>query len=1344
MKKLYTLLTLLVAAHLAALQPPKVPTENGSLAAKTKNRYKPADANVVSTLAELQTRADAATNPALNRMVTAWSNAPQVLGPNTLVYLDQRTGGPAGVQPDGFPWIPGTGMNNRLTRADMAKYEATLKASDRVRDVPDANGVNQAVLERIARDFMTAHPAWFPVPQNQLQLVLLDLEPNHFVRHASFKQVVGGIEVDGARLLFSLNHGNLVSFGGDFFSPVTIATAPALTEAGAIASALRYAGVTPESLSGAATIRLNIVIDQDGGAVPGGGYTHRLVYAVTFRVPNENGTWEAEVDARTGDVIGFRDSNEYGQIVGGVQPNSNDGICPTGCEQLNYPMPFANTGLPNPNQFTDTGGNYNAATGAVTTTLNGQYVRITDTCGAISETVTAPANMNLGSGPGTDCVKPVNGNPLPHSNGDTHSTRDAFYNVNKLKEQVRGWRPTFVFNNAQVTVNVNLAQTCNAYWNGSLNMFNDAGSACRNTGEIAMIFDHELGHGYDGAESGASRPGEAFADDVASLFHHDSCIGRGFFKNQTCGGYGDACLTCTGVRGSDWTLHKGSGTITAPVPRPHTILDLQAGNQTAPNTTMECPAGTDICNFETHCAAYPITESVWDAATIDMPHNAIPVNGGAACAGTSPGNPVSQALAWNLMAKYFWLSAPTLTSQYTCVTNGTAGCGAATLFRLVKVQDDTDGNLTNGTQHAAELQCAFARHTTGCTTDTNTDQLSCPAIGTPTVTTTPGSGTVQLNWGTVAGVNTWRVLRNEESCGAGYAVIAAALPAGTLTFTDTGLQTGRTYFYQVQAIGLNAACEGTPSACVAEKPFIYTTPTLTSTTASAANQVTVSWTTGAAPAPRFNVYRDRNTCALANFNYVGNFNPTPLATLVAASPYVDNAITGAGLTYAYVVAGTGLDGLNETDRSNCLEVIPTGTCTIPPTFAGVTTATNTPGATCTITLNWTAGASICGSGSLTYNIYRSTVPGFVPSGANRIATGVAGASYVDAVGTTYNITYYYKVRAVDSVGNEETNTIEVSDKPTGTITVAYSQDFEAGAGGWAHDAANTTATTGNWVFVNPVGTAFQPEDDHTPGAGVNCMFTAQNPTGAAGIDDVDGGVSTGTSVAINTSAVPVASGVLEFWYFHGSSVAGDDGGAAGDFMFIDLSNNNGATYPTRLVNFGDVAVAPNWTKYSAPIPAGYFVTQMRLRLQVSDGVAVGDVEEGGIDDVRVYSSAACATGAVRPPEVTSTSPNAMTASKGTNPALIVLNFLDMAGAVGYNVYEGNLPIAGTYSHGGAAGNVCAAATTLAAGRRTTAAAGIGTAGSHYYLVSQYTTLEGPSGFDSSAVEIPVAQNTCAP
>jgi hypothetical protein len=318
------------------------------------------------------------------------------------------------------------------------------------------------------------------------------------------------------------------------------------------------------------------------------------------------------------------------------------------------------------------------------------------------------------------------------------------------------------------------------------------------------------------------------------------------------------------------------------------------------------------------------------------------------------------------------------------------------------------------------------------------------------------------------------------------------------------------------------------------------------------------------------------------------------------------------------------------------------------------------------------------------------------------------------------------VRAVDSAGNEDANTVQVTDKPTGALTVHYSDDFE-GATGWAHQTTGSTATTGAWIVGDPVGTNYQPEDDHTAGAGTKCFYTAANPAGADGTDDVDGGLVIGTSPVINTSAVP-ASGVLEFWYFNGLSVAN-----ANNFFKVDLSSNGGSSYTTNIINNNNTTRGNAWTRYSAPLTI--FNANFRIRLQAQD--STGSIVEAGIDDVRIYSSASCATGAARPGEVTAT-------GKGSTAGTVVLNFADMAGATGYNVYEGALPLTGgAYSHG-TTGNVCAAATTLAAGRRSTAAAGIGTAGSHYYLVTQYTTVEGPSGFNSSSVEIDPSKSTCAP
>ena len=263
------------------------------------------------------------------------------MGPRTIINIDLRTGGPLSVQPDGFPWIPGTGVNNKLTRDDMARYHTDLAADPG--DPPNADGVNQAVLERIAREFMSAHPGWFPVPQEQLVASPGLPDPGYYVRHVLFTQVVNGVPVEDAELIFNIGHGNLLSFGGQYLGPVTAATTPALTPADARRAALLHAGLSEKQVAWTGTT-LQLVIVDNGRATAGGGYAHRLVHQATFTATGMTGTWRTEVDALTGEIVSFQDINDYGTIIGGVQPLSNDGICPTGCEQAGYPMPFADAG----------------------------------------------------------------------------------------------------------------------------------------------------------------------------------------------------------------------------------------------------------------------------------------------------------------------------------------------------------------------------------------------------------------------------------------------------------------------------------------------------------------------------------------------------------------------------------------------------------------------------------------------------------------------------------------------------------------------------------------------------------------------------------------------------------------------------------------------------------------------------------------------------------------------------------------------------------------------------------------------------------------------------------------
>ncbi len=114
--------------------------------------------------------------------------------------------------------------------------------------------------------------------------------------------------------------------------------------------------------------------------------------------------------------------------------------------------------------------------------------------------------------------------------------------------------------------------------------------------------------------------------------------------------------------------------------------------------------------------------------------------------------------------------------------------------------------------------------------------------------------------------------------------------------------------------------------------------------------------------------------------------------------------------------------------------------TTPPTAPSNLTATGGAGQ---ISLGW--GASSDAGGIARYNVHRSTVAGFTPSSANRIAQPT-GTSYTDtglAAGT-----YYYRVIAEDPSGNQSTPSNEAngtaSAAPPSGLVAAYSMDQGSG------------------------------------------------------------------------------------------------------------------------------------------------------------------------------------------------------------------------------------------------------------------------------------------------------------
>jgi hypothetical protein len=65
----------------------------------------------------------------------------------------------------------------------------------------------------------------------------------------------------------------------------------------------------------------------------------------------------------------------------------------------------------------------------------------------------------------------------------------VFYEINTIKQMALKRLPNNIWLKQQLSANVNINSSCNAYWNGSLNFYK-SGGGCSNTAEIAAVADH--------------------------------------------------------------------------------------------------------------------------------------------------------------------------------------------------------------------------------------------------------------------------------------------------------------------------------------------------------------------------------------------------------------------------------------------------------------------------------------------------------------------------------------------------------------------------------------------------------------------------------------------------------------------------------------------------------------------------------------------------------------------------------------------------------------------------------------------------------------------------------------
>ncbi|MFL6034592.1 MAG: fibronectin type III domain-containing protein, partial [Gaiellaceae bacterium] len=374
------------------------------------------------------------------------------------------------------------------------------------------------------------------------------------------------------------------------------------------------------------------------------------------------------------------------------------------------------------------------------------------------------------------------------------------------------------------------------------------------------------------------------------------------------------------------------------------------------------------------------------------------------------------------------------------VYRGTAS-GAETLLATVgNVTGFTDGSLTNGTAYYYKVSAVNSIGEGAL----SSERSAIPATVPNPPTWAPsgaGNGQVSLNWTPPSSnggsaVTGYKLYRSTAS---GAETLLVTL-GNVTSYNDAAVVNGTTYYYKVGAV--NAMGDGPMSSEQSATPTtVPGAPTLTSATGGN-NSVSLGWSApasnGGLAVTGYNVYRG-----------TASGGEILLTTLGNVTSYTDNGAVN-GTTYYYEVAAA--NAVGQGALSNERFATPTSGATAP-TAPALNSAT---AGNASVSLSWTAPASNGGSAITSYRVYRGTASG----GETFLATIGNVVSFNDT-GLTNGTAYFYKVTAVNAVGESATSA-ERSATPAGapsapTLT-ATAGNASVGLS-WTAPAANGSAIT---------------------------------------------------------------------------------------------------------------------------------------------------------------------------------------------------------------------------------------------------------------------------------------------
>jgi hypothetical protein len=346
---------------------------------------------------------------------------------------------------------------------------------------------------------------------------------------AHFQQVYHGINVVGGEVHMTFTEsGRLFALGSTYYPDISVDWNPALSadRAKEIArGALPYNAKTDSVAAAVKLLILPVPLSETQ-------VENHLVWETRVYTQDPLGLWITSVDAQTGRILERVNDADFINYVGSAVGQVERTAFCDGTHQETYPYVYVSINSVG-SVYADAGGNWVVPYGGFSSNL--LFSRLYSPYVDVQNMQGSYAGVYAVINPGVPYQ-------VTFDNSNSRADeRDVYRTVQDVHDFFETFAPGFAFTNQRVTAQVNINNSCNAYYLGNAIHFYQAGGGCNNTGQMMDVVAHEYGHGVQesilGGQGGEGL-GEGNGDVTGFLMTMSSVIGRGFYNCS--GGIRDA------------------------------------------------------------------------------------------------------------------------------------------------------------------------------------------------------------------------------------------------------------------------------------------------------------------------------------------------------------------------------------------------------------------------------------------------------------------------------------------------------------------------------------------------------------------------------------------------------------------------------------------------------------------------------------------------------------------------------------------------------------------------------------------------------------------------------------